>query len=484
MRQRGEKRVELQRHCVASHAKTGMAKTAVSFFFIFGLLAVSIWIQRNDGLFHGEHDVTVPHYLSGEPLHKILLDTNKTEVGYGFHARELSYLTDYVDAWAIVYFVKFGAAHYLSVTKILFCVILAMVLWRFLRLSLNASHLTATLLLLLLFSSPAFFLFGSFHRSAKIGAATVAVFLITRMVELTQLPQARRRQWWAVFLPSLLLPLLDSQGFFLLLVTTTLCFTLFFVHRDRIWGSLGALFGCSTLIHFAYREFFAFWLIERVNGYRPSSFLDVPYRWIAQTPLKSLSKGWGLVFDYLNFSFGNLSDFSTHLLVAAVLGWPLLVFANRSGGLDPRVSVRLRVTLLTNVTLCLALWLMSTLMSEKFPVIRNEALKRCYYPLVFSAVTFMALSAFVTQYFGETKIARVLGNLLLIGMVLSNLKALPEHHKIIASGHGVPRESLHHASDRIQAWRHWKDPDFKLPDHLAHDRVYLAVLGAASLRAK
>jgi len=243
------------------------------------------------------------------------------------------------------------------------------------------------------------------------------------------------------FALSLLMALLDRQGFFLSVAAgIVLLLSSVFARTRRPAVSIRALFaagGCAgaVLLDMAYNDWIAPAAIQALNGYRPdTSYQELPYLEIFWAP-RFLLSGLIALGEQGSFFLGNLGALVVLVLVLA--GTLSIAFDRRPARLfAPAETGAIALTIL-------ALWVvLYALMILRHPALLWEDVKRFYYGLPLLAfLIFWATLALdrAAALLGERR--RRLLDLLLAGLIASNLAALPSHRRVLEEGHLKNSES-------------------------------------------
>ncbi|MBI4403377.1 MAG: hypothetical protein HY537_04410 [Deltaproteobacteria bacterium] len=313
------------------HLRNRLSIAGCSLFFIF-LAGVSIHLQWNDSMDHYEHPVTISHFLSSNSLFKIIFDPEHTEAPSSrnnFQARELSYVTDYLDVRFMALCSKWGFSHSLSIMKYFSLVCLVLLLWHFMRRALNFDIQTSFLLTCLFLFTPCVFLFSLFHHTSKSLVAVGMAATLYTCAYISSKPKNTLR-WLLFFSLVLITELFDFQGvLFAGFLILGLAIQRLLHKNKQSFFLIGAVL-CACLVYFLYKSYLGPWLVFKAQGYYPGQYLrpSFPVEFFHK-PIRGLYYCVPLVLDYVRYYAGNVSRLTALGILVIVLVTPLWVPPNK-----------------------------------------------------------------------------------------------------------------------------------------------------------
>jgi hypothetical protein len=426
---------------------------AVGATLLASLVVLSIWTAHGSYLYI-ESGMFLHNLLSPRPLLARIFDPTGNEI-VGYHARELSYFFNWIDARFIYDSTRLGYPHFFSLLHIMGISLIAGCNVVFARRRFGKTFTRVAVLLSALFlTAPAVFLSNNFLRTSKIVAGTALFFLLWRLTDLVSRPMANvskeRLAKLAAGIGVLgsVMALCDEQGVFLL----TLCLgfaVIVCASRPRgkrfesacvagaIFASL-ALYACYDL-YWGPKIIAAFGNDPAVYHYQKVNVAAA----LADGP--NLKEAWGLLMDALGFQFGSL-DFITHaasgnraasfypfssaiaLALLAGLALPLLSRRGKPRELIPVEAFPLAGALIAAA----ALVVMFAAMIQRHPPVLWESVRRGYYWIP-CAVLLLVASTFAAGYFAKLRGTFVL-EASLLGLLLLNVTELPAHRRFLETG--------------------------------------------------
>lgn len=170
------------------------------------------------GFAHPESSLFLVHYNSDASFLKLIFDPLRTDWGL-YQARELSYLTDMLDAKFIAWSIACQNAHFLSLSSIIFYVLTIFTQVFFTVKCFPKLKWFTVLLPSLVFSCAYASSNHTFYRSSKPAVTFLLTLLLFAVVDLVHNHQIFKEKRRFSLLPAalalILMPLFDRQGFFL-----------------------------------------------------------------------------------------------------------------------------------------------------------------------------------------------------------------------------------------------------------------------------
>jgi hypothetical protein len=399
-----------------------------------GLLAVLILLQVGfvawvgvyweGGVLDTEATLFVTSYLDDRPFLRQVFDPDRNDFE-NYQARELSYAFDWVDARALDSLFRRGVVLLVPLSALVGSLALLVVLPAAVRPAFPELPAATAALALLVYLSHFVFLSsaGLFYRSGKILLVPLVVVLAALVVRAARRGEpeglgGRILHGAGIFTLGCLASLLDRQGFFEVGVAAVLALAGLAAGR-RLHATLVGL-ASSLAVAVAYNLWLAPFLVERLNGYRPSfAYQAVDVGRILHRPVR-LAQAAELLASYSETLLGGIPAAALVALVVVVAGAWLL----RPGRRRPRVTA-----LAAAAAIVLGHGLMLVIMIQRHKAMYTLPDHRlAYYPLVFEGVLLFALCALlalVIRLWGRP--ARVLANAALALIVIANVLAWPRH---------------------------------------------------------
>lgn len=284
----------------------------VLFFFV-----ISVGYVNYAGIYHGELDVYLPHYLSDNKLLKIIfnplceLDFTNTS----FRGRELGSFFNWVDAKLLVLLV--GAKFDVMVSIIFYVALIGTIffIWRILK-ELAVPDKICKVLLLLFISMPPIVLSGGFYRTNKIISASFV--LVTMLSVASMLVKHKQKKFlWAnsllLFSASAIAGLSDEQGFALIAVIFVYICGRWIIDFDKeSWAVAGFPLLVSITLIVIYRLIIGPEVFFLVNGTYP---VGSPGGYADLGGIRNISNAIFLMFRYTGYVFGSPNDSPMFVLV-------------------------------------------------------------------------------------------------------------------------------------------------------------------------
>jgi len=403
------------------------------YFVLFLFLSFSILFQ-NGGMIHSEIQAKLPIYLSDQPILQTIFDSNSMEIKGSFRPRQLSYFFDCLDAKFIEWSVIHGFPHFLSLTHYLGCLLIALMMWRFLTNHLRIGRLAGLCIVSLFLFSPGPFLAASFFRSAKIGA-TVMMFITflqiwPHLVASGESSTKGSRFWQRVtliFSLAACAALFDEQGFFFVALASLFCWLHYHHCRNRVFFHFSLALLAASLFLLVYNAFLAPFIVYHLHGYHPSFYYQLSLEWDWVFSLFFLKQAVFFLIDNFRSFFGNLTQIQAicTLLLLGLLIDLKVKKASPLKSLSPTNKKRTRLSLSEPrfyfPLLMLALIVLNLIMVSRHPLI---AIAGGYYWLP-SLIVIVIITSFALKIFFDIgPKSRAIGRIILIVLLLGNLAGL------------------------------------------------------------
>lgn len=396
-------------------------------------IVASLIVQKGSWL-HGEADLFLVDHLSERSfLSKVICP--HTHDASQYQARELSHVLEFFDAQFIKWSIERKMPHFYSITNYLLLFLISVLQFRFASKYLKLDPLVSVLLVALFWTTPCIFYSGQYLRSAKQGCAFFA-FLLGWLV----IMQAGPRRFPAAlvaaqgFLFGLGLVWMDRQGFFIL-VAMILTLFLFAAgppipHRGILIGAMAA----AAIAHYAYSKAIAPGLIRELTGFDVSfQYQKLPLGQFFKGLFGYLWQGLLLLGNNIRFVLGNITG-GLALIACAAMAWLFsrLRFASEPAGRAFEVK--------RFAGLLFVFWLLLLLGMNALMVLRHEPLtwpdqKASYYWIPTTVLVLICVTLAATAAQRQLNLRRWLLPSILAALVFSNITALPEHQRLIQTGH-------------------------------------------------
>ena len=428
-------------------------------------------VTTRGGVVHTELYVRMPAHLSQNSVLSIIYGPAMDEFA---RPRQLSFLLDMVDAYFILFCVRLGVPHFLSVIHYLFVSLIGLVSWTFFTRTLQVQKLLA-LLLVGIFYTASPVIFGYYFRTAKIGAALTTVLLVILIYRAVSARSTgtRRRTWFtglAIFAAALAATLFDEQG----IATVILAFLVSIWLAIAIPGPNRWLAPGSLLISLIAAGTYDFWLFPRISYAfnQVSPTLDYQTGIAFSLPLAAsyLSQGWSLLLSTTRFLVGNISEFQGVVLILALLvisfGVPRL--------LPGKKTIPYRFTpLILTLLLLGGSWLMFALMVARHPPITWPDIRRVYYWLPTTALLFVTLPVLLQPVLAQWQnhhFRFFLVTVILLSFLAGNIYALSEADMTLRQGH--MKNMFVMTTQILEGLQNRRNPSYHPPEAVADDPIY------------
>lgn len=417
------------------------------------LVVLSIWTAHGSYLYV-ESAMFLHTLLGPRPLLAKVFDPTGNEI-VGYHARELSYFFNWIDAQFIFYSTRLGFPHFFSLLHIMGISLIAGFNVFYSRRRFGKPFTRVAVLLSALFlTAPAVFLSNNFLRTSKIVAGTALFFLLWRITALVTRPlerisrlQLARLAAWVAALGAVA-ALCDEQGVFLLTLflgfTAVACLAKPAGKRAES-ACVAASIAAALALYSAYDLYLGPKIIAALgNDPAVRHYQNVNVA-AALTDVPTLKEAWGLLMDAVGFQFGSL-DFITHatsgnraagfypfssLIALALFAGLALPLLSRRG--KPRAHVPVEAFPPAGALIAAAaLVVMFAVMIQRHPPVLWESVRRGYYWIP-CAVLILVAATFAAGYFSKARGTFVL-EASLLGLLALNVTELPAHRRFLETG--------------------------------------------------
>jgi hypothetical protein len=410
---------------------------AISLILAGSSLILQGWVA------HPELRVYMPHYLSQRPALELVYDFRYTEVPSSIYVpRHLSYFVDMMDARFIGFSFRQAVPHFISASYYIFWGLICWLLWSFFTTQLALDPFTSGLLILLIQTSPVMFLGGTYFRSAKPGmtvCVVAAVCIIYRLLkapeELTRCRRTMAASAAALFFASSLFDITGAYFTFLAALHAGLEWFNGTTPKRKAAASVICLaLICSFAVFLTYDYFLAPTISHTVIGERPNpSFQNNTVKELLRASLTGSVQSILLFVDVCRFFLGNLSLPVTAILIV-YLGSLLVSCVGKLA--HPQESARLSRNTALHCAMAGAMLCVLTLLlvSRHQPMLWIDV-RRSVYGLPLTSFCCLFVGIGVSYVFRAQRYQRTTVQAVLAVLLAGNLLALPEHTKILRSGH-------------------------------------------------
>ncbi|HEX5108121.1 MAG TPA: hypothetical protein VFV95_06730 [Vicinamibacterales bacterium] len=374
------------------------------------------------GLIEIEATQFVQNYLADRPVLAHVFDPRRNDINT-YQARELSYFADYLDSRIFAWLAGRGTWIFIPASALAASLLSIGVFMRGARRA-GTPSLTASLLLLIYFTNYVHLVTtGMLYRSAK---PLLVPLVITTTFALAALLRRQRsddvRDRWAPLLLFLLLcamSLLDRQGFFMAVVAfgATMYGALWMsTRRDIVFAAAAAV---VTMV--LYDLALGPWLVERINGYRPSfDYQRIPIA-VLVTDVTPWLRAGKLLLSAAATLFGGLPTWAPVLAVVLALGLA-------RGRLSPHTRT---LTVLCALVFGGQLAMFAAMVVRHPPIYEYIDHRLWYYPLPFQALltTVLAIAAAFLRIDAWHPYRRLVLHAVLMAVIVSNVTSWNEHER-------------------------------------------------------
>ena len=297
----------------------GMA--AISFILGLSFLALSLWFWEW-GMMDGEGTVFTRQGWDERPLLERVFDPAKSDWGE-YQGRELATLLNFFDSQWYLMLVKSGMGWWLApLTGMVSYLLGGWILGWFSQRRGAGKVTTLSLMVLYWASLTASVTMAVYHRSSRPCLLPVLLLLLTFGYDRIHTPASNSLGRWCnafvVLLLSLILGLIDRQGFIHSLLAGGVFFVLAYL-RQRGGYRIAISTALGSALALAYDLVLGPAIIEAVNGYRPSlEFQRIDLRVLFQD-FKYLAQAWEYLSWAVVHSVGGWF-FASFVLVSSVVG--------------------------------------------------------------------------------------------------------------------------------------------------------------------
>jgi hypothetical protein len=415
-------------------------------FVVLTLAFMSVpFFLWDGGIVDRETTFFIQHYLLGGTALRKIFDPYANDLRT-YQARELSYFFDYLDAQAYRLLLGRGLVLLIPASAILATLLTLAAYYRGVRtVTPRLNQITAFLVLLVYMSNFVYIMtYGVFYRSTK---PLLAPTLLATLFYLTAVakrashdvnPRFLTASSLIVFALLSVMSLLDRQGFFYsVAISVTLCVDYLF-RRTRVDLLVGACIASCVMV--LYDVIIGPMLIQTINGYWPS----LEYQKLSVAALlqdaRYASAAVKLLVQSTTTMLGSLPLWSYGLVAIAAM---LALHAVRDGERQRTGSLwrdwRLVYNNSRRLTIALVALavgsqvLMLALMILRHPPVFDWPDHRLwYYPLPWQVVILFAMvlaADWILTGAGKRRI--VIVNLLLIGLIISNVANWNRHRRVM-----------------------------------------------------
>ncbi len=454
---------------------------SVSYFWLvglFGILFLSAYLQRNDGGNHFEHLVTMHGFLQDRSLLNTIFDIEQTEGSSradNFQARELSYLTDYMDVQFIFFLATHRLSAWLSITKYLFMALMVIISWFIFTKVWRMNPFVCFLFIAMLLTSPAFFWHGYFHHTAKIGCAFF-ILLSFFLMDYEPILQKDRRGILlrcALFSSLLCCELYDPQGAFVVLSTTA--FLLFGVAFDSNRRKRFVTFllpaAAAFLLYVFYYKVLGPWLIYQLNGYSPGFETDkVKPLQLLRLALPRFLGGARLILDHVRFFLGSLEPYVSAILVSALfyVAWLTRKVGQRQ---DETAGIFVYYLPFLFAFTIISAVLVQEMMSLRMSSIMEPTYRRIYYPIPIIVIAFFGVSRMTSELLKARPKLRNFFGIALLFLVIHNVFMLDDTKELLDEQRWDGRSAI--VEKRMRLFRSLRSPCEDVSAQLQDDPIGL-----------
>ena len=463
--------------------KTGDAKTVPAspeepgkFSLLMPLLVCLVMIVvsilwQHGGVLYPEIDGRLPFYASGGSLWSKLYDSDFLEGGM-YQARELSYFFDYIDCHFMALCVALGHPHFLSLTFYICLILISLLVWRFGVEELKLERWIVLCVLMLLWTTPAVFLGGSFFRTAKSGAALAVVVLYGLVFRILRTARGNpgyglsARLWLGCFGWAWVATLFDRQGVFMVGLVVFLLAFWFLGYQEKSTLKLMGAFVAALALSFIYNHVIAPLLTLSINHYWPNfKYQHLPWSDLAEKPVFYFTSAVSVYIDTVRFFLGNIPRWGAVLVIVGLVYWALVAMGGRREGksfFTGALGFCLSQTLLVLVMIALM-------------VLRHDAvcwpdLRRVYYFLPATAMFCMTFLMALSRLQARRTLPKWGWAAFLGGALLGNMVALPRHDAIYKAG--FMKSYYQFTPTLLDALRNLRNPNYPVSPEIARSQIF------------
>lgn len=415
----------------------------VNLLFVTSSIAVllySIYLVKNLGVYHGELDIYIPHYLSSKPALSIIFDPicELDLTRSSFRGREVGSFFNLIDSRLLLLFFQYGIGSFISIVNIIaIASIMASLVIISCKINSN-ERLIVYLIGLLYLTSPPIIFSGIFYRTNKVIAAAAIYFSIILIYKLINESYSGTKNFILViiiFIIQVIACLADEQGLaIIILISAFLGVDTLQSGKNKIKAFAVSITAIAT--SFVYKNYLGKELFRVINGIVPnelsmesSNFLNI----------NNLSSAYTILLKYISYLYGNLfyQSINQGLIYTAIIGLGIiLVIFNR----------RINIYVLTKLILIfLFLVYVLNVMIYKHPAILWSDMITYYnIPIVtflFSiSIVFVKLRYIHYEIPSKYQINKIelSAIFILLFLILSNLSSINSFKDKIVSGHINP----------------------------------------------
>lgn len=398
------------------------------------IILVSVYVNYNNGTFHYENDVYIPHFLSDKPLLMKIFNPI-TELANGknfFRAREVGTFFNYVDTSFIFYCFRLGIPHFLSMVHYLSLIIISLMTIFFAKKYLTKKMFVITILLLILFlTSPAPFLTGLYYRTSKI-LTSLGIFFMFWLITIKKNSFGKNESRYS-HLTSFLLTffivtftcLADEQGlaYMILAFIIPLVYFKFYERKNflpLVWGFL-----FSFIFVYLYRKILDPFLYLIGSG---TNHAQIQYA--GTLSFQNFKQGFFLLSEYVQQFFGNIGMIGAFILI----GFSIFIMFHYISKKNINQKYKLIPVSVLIIGIVYIVFLLN-LMTIAHPPLLWADVKIVYYTLPPLMVIFCTSIYLIQKLIEQNPGLGSLTAFFLLLMIVSNSVLLNNNNRIFYSGH-------------------------------------------------
>ena len=458
-------------------AGTSPRPSYVAWLAVTGICILALSVMFNElGLIHFEWWYYIPFQIGpGSVWGKIF---NSRMLDQGIYAgRELSYLFDCFDSYAVAATVHAGQPVFVSVVHLALSVFMGVWLGWFVARDLKGGSLLGLLVAVLLWTTPFIYIHFLMRTAKGLVAASSVVLVVECWRALAAAgtgSRLARRRAGTIALAAGVMSFADRQGFYFLACALVLSGAHWALSRARVARDITFVLAAVLGVELVYFFWIAPALTQAFWSYSPDfSFNRLPVEQLVAAPGYFAGAAGRALLVTSGFTLGGGSAAVGGILILLLVA-PVVVRDWRERAW--RRGLPLAAVLLIMLA---ALWLMNALMILRHPPILWPDMLRAYYWTPASALTVLTLAiSWGGAAAGQPGRRIALAGVLLV-LIAGNLASLPEHRRVFAGGHlqgwiadsAVMREALMRRGD----------PDYVEPRELSRIPAYFTLRELAPL---
>ncbi len=410
---------------------------------VFSLLILSGYTIYKLNFYHGELDVYIPHFLSGQSLlYKIFNPVAELDfTGSSFRGRELGSFLNFLDIYIAALLVRgwsFGMISIVHYVSVLVIVMLVHFVQKYALRESYSSSLNKIYIILILSCTPIFF-GGVLYRTNKIVAsvfvaACFTAFIYSRRTSLSLFKS--RLTALLILLATIGAGLSDEQGFALVGLLTVYALLESMSKEKKMTFRASALLG-GFIFLIIYRVFLGPIIFEQITGFQVSTEIknETDYG-----NLRNILASVYLLIRYVGYFFGNPFEGSAATLAVIML----------TAIISIRWTNPLALLKKYTFTICLALGgfiAILHVMTLKHPAIYWKDIVS-YYSIPIIVAFYFLMIVMIHELNLEGRLnEKIIKNVLMIFVVL-NLLSISKNYMLVTTGHMMV---FRHASEITSA---------------------------------